>query len=539
MKRLVVAGSALAAVAVLALPAAQAFAHAGLESSTPGASSVLEEGPESIVLDFDEAVEAPLATINLFDSSAQSIPLGAPTAVSGDDSIVKASVPELDDGLYAVTWRISSVDGHVVDGAFSFQVGTAAVGDGADALLDQVSGGVEASQVVVRLLSVARLLGYLGVVILLGAGLFAAAAPEHLATRRSTMALLWCGAAALLVGTVLQYGFQAAYAVAGDVGDAFSPSAWGAIDQTSTGRTILLRAVLAIILIVLLGLFRHRGTAWWRSAALAAAVATVVSYPAGGHASALSPRLLWTAVDAVHLAAMAVWLGGLVLFTVGRRVWLHDEAAAPTVQRFSAAAAVCVPVLVATGVAQTWRLSGGFDGITDTAWGRTLLVKVTVVAALVAVAGVSRWLLRHTGVASLGRTVAIEAVLGVAVLALAAGLVGLGPRPAAESQVFSTTLTTAGVIVDLTVTPGQVGGNEMHVIITPPGGSLQPVVGATARVSLPERDIPAAPVALAAEGANHFSGAVTLPYAGTWTLEVIIETTPGATVLLVTQVPIP
>jgi copper transport protein len=196
-------------------------------------------------------------------------------------------------------------------------------------------------------------------------------------------------------------------------------------------------------------------------------------------------------------------------------------------------------VLVATGVAQTWKLSGGFDGITDTAWGRTLLVKVTVVAALVAAAGVSRWLLRHTGVASLGRTVAIEAVLGVAVLALAAGLVGLGPRPAAESQVFSTTLTTAGVIVDLTVTPGQVGGNEMHVIVTPPGGSLQPVAGATARVSLPERDIPAAPVELAAEGTNHFSGAVTLPYAGTWTLEVIIETTPGATVLLVAQVPIP
>jgi copper transport protein len=196
-------------------------------------------------------------------------------------------------------------------------------------------------------------------------------------------------------------------------------------------------------------------------------------------------------------------------------------------------------VIIATGVAQTWKLSGGFDGITETAWGRTLLVKVSVVAAWVAAGGVSRWMLRHAGVATLGRTVAVEAVLGIAVVALAAGMVGLAPQPTAESQVFSSTLTTAGVIVDVIVTPGQVGGNEMHLVITPPGGSLQPVAGATARVSLPERDVPNAPVTLTAEGSNHFGGPLTLPYAGTWTLELIIETEPGNSVLLVTQVPIP
>jgi hypothetical protein len=148
-------------------------------------------------------------------------------------------------------------------------------------------------------------------------------------------------------------------------------------------------------------------------------------------------------------------------------------------------------------------------------------------------------MLRHAGVATLGRTVAVEAVLGIAVVALAAGMVGLAPQPTAESQVFSSTLTTAGVIVDVIVTPGQVGGNEMHLVITPPGGSLQPVAGATARVSLPERDVPNAPVTLTAEGSNHFGGPLTLPYAGTWTLELIIETEPGNSVLLVTQVPIP
>jgi methionine-rich copper-binding protein CopC len=73
MKRCLVATAALAALASLALPAAPVFAHAGLESSTPGSSSVLEESPEAIVLDFDEAVEAPLTTIGLFDADARPI----------------------------------------------------------------------------------------------------------------------------------------------------------------------------------------------------------------------------------------------------------------------------------------------------------------------------------------------------------------------------------------------------------------------------------------------------------------------------------
>jgi copper transport protein len=140
MKRCLVATAALAALASLALPAAPVFAHAGLESSTPGSSSVLEESPEAIVLDFDEAVEAPLTTIGLFDADARPIEVGVPVAVSGDDTIVQASLPELADGLYAVSWRITSVDGHVIDGAFSFQIGTAATGD-ADSLLGQVADG--------------------------------------------------------------------------------------------------------------------------------------------------------------------------------------------------------------------------------------------------------------------------------------------------------------------------------------------------------------------------------------------------------------
>lgn len=526
----------LAAAAAL-VPAAPVAAHAGLESSTPSASSVLEEAPSSIVLDFDEAVEASLASIEVFDQGRAPVDVGLPEAVGGDASIVTADLPDLGDGVYVVVWRVTSVDGHVVDGAFSFQIGTDSDVD-VDALLAELGNGATASPAVERTLAIARLLAYVGLVLVLGAMLWGGMATDRLAMAGSTRGMLWSGAALFGVGSLVQFGAQAAYVAAGTAGDMIDPAAWGRIDQTSTGRALLVRIVLAVVLAALVARWEHRATAWWRSVAVAAAVAALVTFPAGGHAAALTPRAVWTAVDAVHLAAVVVWLGGLLLFTIGAPTWLRSDEAAPVVRRFSSASAVAVPVLVVTGLAQANRLSGGLGNLTDTTWGRTLLAKVSVVVVLVAVAGVSRWLLRHSGRASIGRTVAAEAVLGIVVLALSAGLVGESPRPSTERQVFTTTLASAGVIVDVTITPGGVGQNEMHVIVTPPGGSLTPVASVTARVSLPEQEIPDAPVDLVAEGANHYSGPVSFALPGTWTLELIIEVSPGNNVLVVTEIPL-
>jgi copper transport protein len=269
------------------------------------------------------------------------------------------------------------------------------------------------------------------------------------------------------------------------------------------------------------------------------AIGVIVSFPASGHAAATSPTSVWIVSDALHMAAMIVWLGGLVVFSLGLVVFADTDVLSAALKKFSMTATVTMPVLIVTGTAQTLRLAGGVGRITSTDWGRTLLVKLTVVSVIVAVAAVSRWLLLNDGVATIRRLVTVEAVLGVIVLALAASLVSLPPRPPADSALFTATLTEAGTIVDVTVSPGRVGQNEMHLVITPAGGSLQPTVSATARMSLPDLEVPNTPVALVAEGANHYSGTVTLPFSGTWVLEIIIEPTPGNTLAISTPVPIP
>ncbi len=538
LRRVALAVVVASFAALAALPAPVARAHATLVASIPAPSSILSSAPPDIVLDFDEPVEAGLSSVEVFDEDERRIEVGEARSAPGDDSIVSASLPELEDGLYAVVWRVASADGHVVTGAFGFSIGAA--GD-ADSLVEQVRGGAQADGSVTRAADVARFVLFVGLVLFLGAGAWLMLVPADRRTGlRARLPLV--GWALVLLGTAAGYGLYGALAVAGSLGDAVSPEVWGRIDGTQTGRANLVRLALLLVFAVLAIVGRRRGTsdaAWWRQTAAAVGVGIVVTMPIAGHPSSTAPKALYVLLDAVHLVGILLWMGGLALFAIGRRAWLDDEAVAPVVRAFSRTATVVVPVVVVTGVLQAIELGGGVDGLTDTAWGRTLLVKLSVVSVVVAIGAVSRWLLHHVGVPSVRRTVMAEAALGAVVLAFTASLVTLPPRPVDEGKVFNATITQAGLIVDLTVTPGRVGNNEVHLVLTPPGGSIQPVASVQARMSLPSEQVPASPVSLEPDGPNHATGTITLPFAGDWTLDVIVEITPGNTALLTTTVPIP
>jgi copper transport protein len=241
----------------------------------------------------------------------------------------------------------------------------------------------------------------------------------------------------------------------------------------------------------------------------------------------------------LHLAAIVVWIGGLIALGIAPRAWLDEPEAYRPVHRFSFSAAVCVPVIVITGVLQTWKLAGALDDVTATTWGRLLLSKVMLVVVMVAIGGVSRWVLLHEGAGHLRRTVAAEAIIGIVVVGLAAAMVAQPPRPSIPSRPYSQQLTSNSVIASVTISPGSVGRNEIHIIITPPGGSITPVADVTARVLLPSASIPESPVTLKKEAANHYSGSVTFPRSGDWTLQIIVNVNGADSVLIKGTVPIP
>lgn len=93
-------------------------------------------------------------------------------------------------------------------------------------------------------------------------------------------------------------------------------------------------------------------------------------------------------VDVLHLLAVAAWLGGLAALVVSLYWGPPVERAA--VRRFSRIAFGSVVVLVATGLYQSWRQVGTWRALTDTAYGRLLLIKVALVVVLVGIAWLSR-----------------------------------------------------------------------------------------------------------------------------------------------------
>ena len=491
------------------------------------------KGPPNIELDFNEAVDAELADIELYDQEANLVATGLPESIT-DDTIVQASVPEIGDGVYVVVWRVPSADGHVVNGVFSFQVG---VQSGVDvgALIDKVSGGATATSTVGRLDTAARLLALIGLIVVIGGGLLAVQSADSSPNRM----LLWLGWVFLLVGSLGSFGLYGAKVVAGAPADAIKPSVWGKVVGSHTASVLLVRIVLVIAIGGMLLTFARRASAVWRGAALTIGVALVLTYSSVGHANAQHPGArCGSLIDAVHLAAISLWIGGLLMFAFGSSAWLTDPDSERIVRRFSVMSMVAVPVIVATGVAQTLKLAGNLDDVTSTSWGRTLLVKVAVVTVLVAIGGVSQWLLRNDGPAALKRNVLVEAVIGIAVVGLAAALVALPPRSVAASKVFTTTLTNQGVAAGVTVTPGRVGQNEIHLVITPPGGSISPVISTTVQaVQAPEAT--PVPAVLESIGTNHYIGTISLAAAGDWTLQITVEATQGQAVVLSAVVPIP
>ena len=80
--------------------------------------------------------------------------------------------------------------------------------------------------------------------------------------------------------------------------------------------------------------------------------------------------------------------------------------AATVIGRFSTLESVCVPIVVLTGIGQSWRLLESFEAITATPFGRMLVTKVVVATLLVALGAMARYTLRRHGAGSLRRTVA-------------------------------------------------------------------------------------------------------------------------------------
>ncbi|MCG5466635.1 copper resistance protein CopC [Micromonospora sp. MED01] len=114
-----------ATIAVLLVPAAPAWAHNALRESSPTRDASVASAPARVELTFAERLDPRFTTIAVTSADKQPVSTGKPT-VSG----VRATqplTPGLAAGTYTVAYRVVSVDGHPVQGSYTFTVTTPSV----------------------------------------------------------------------------------------------------------------------------------------------------------------------------------------------------------------------------------------------------------------------------------------------------------------------------------------------------------------------------------------------------------------------------
>jgi copper transport protein len=512
----------LATLAVLwsLLLASPAAAHAELVSIAPANGAQLTRPPTEVRMTFTESVNLVDDGVRLVDHVGVTVPTPDPTV---DGRIVTWPMPaDLPEGLYLVTWRVLSEDGHPVSGAFSFGVGTTAMPGSATSTgttgtsVNTVPSGSTAPWPVV----VIRLAGYLAFALFVGVAAFVLlCAPSR--SNNPTLQLLARGG--LLGGAIAAVAallVQGPYTAGVSMSRVFDMRLLQETLSTPFGTAMVWR----------LGLYGVLGVLVWRLPRIltelgtwlvpAAVVATAAAIAAAGHAAAFGPIDLL--VDALHALTAAFWVGGLVaLAALGRSVEPR------VLHRFSTLAMASVLALVVTGTLNSLRHLTAVEQLWLTRYGLTLLIKLSLVAATLAVAAVSRRRLRQKRVPL--RTVRIEAALTIAVLTVTAMLSVTAPPPQASATSGHTdhsggpgaTNDTAQMSLGdqgeatLTVLPATTTGSHLHLVLTDTDGQPVPATRASLKVANPARDIAAIPVSMSMRDGAWVAN-YRFPFPGTW-----------------------
>jgi copper transport protein len=413
---------ALVALAALAFPAA-ASAHATLRSTTPSFRSELKQGPSVIRLTFDQHVKVLPSSIRVLNGVGKNF-AGAARA---DGTDVVAHVRHLKLGAYTVRWQAISADSHVVSGVWTFGVGVPAppVENAYGA------GGPTTTEHVVRwvwFLGLALTIGALGFRLIVLRGL---RVPRELERRIAVAAGL--GALATIHAGIVAFSLRAEDALQLPFGrflyGDLSPMAKTRFGYAFVTMTLVFALVLALIYV-----------SWLldRVEPLVPALGLAVVFAGGlsvsGH-DAVDPGSSWKTeiADWLHLSAASLWIGALA--TMALLLWTGaPELRKAAFMRFSRLATVLIAVVLGAGVYLAIVRLPNVSDLWTTGYGRVLLVKIGLVSFALLWGAFHHFVVApaleraDSGfLGRIGRSLAGESMVGMAVLLLAAILVDSRP----------------------------------------------------------------------------------------------------------------
>jgi len=571
---------------VVLLTASPAFAHAVFEGSEPADGTIypLASPPTSVTMQWGESVGIKLGAVRMYDEHGHMLDIGAPEHPDGVGSQVTASLPHLGAGTYVVTWRVISADTHPVSGAFTFTVGPRQ--QNVSALATKLLSSENGSKTVGVLYGTDRFVLFSSLIVLLGGAAFVTFVwPAGRRSRRAAY-ILWAAWSAAIGITLFGFAIEGIYAAGFPLHELLSSTVLTDTLHGRYGETAIARAALLVVAVPLLRVLVSRKNSeartprtppwWWITAATTVGLATLVTVTLASHGTTGRWTGLALPDDTLHLSAVSVWFGGLLMLLVALLPDATTDTLIEALPRYSNFAFVAVIAIFVTGTFQAIRQVGSLHALTSTTYGHLLIIKVTAFGVMIIVAAFSREIVDRTyeplreaqrarselvrvgantstvdddrapepdhrpffdpadevTIRGLRQTVRIEVALAVVILILTALLVDARPAyqvvNGPQILTIKSPATQSPVVwFNLVIQPAASGSNQIHVTTETPEGSVANPLQVTMAITNTAHDIAALTIPLLRLGPGHYvAPAIEIPFAGTWQVRLAALMTP-------------
>ena len=488
--------------------ASGAFGHASLVSTEPGDGSMMSSAPKTVRLRFNEPI-AP-ASIKLIDGAGRA---RDDISINAHDDTIEIGLPDdLPRGTQVVSYRVVSADGHPVGGSLLFSLGMSE---------NKIVRPADRAPALDTLIWLARVCVYVGLFVGAGGAFFGAWISRTSYAQRLIVASLAIGSA----GAVAAWGLQGLDLLGLALVDILASAPWQATANTSLAMSLLI-AIVAMAL-AMMSLLDVSGTTK-RALSAVAILAAGTALAASGHASTAQPQWLTRPMVFLHGAGVAFWIGALApLAAMARR------PAAPLLDilnRFSRIAVPVVAALALTGLGLAVVQLTSVRALTETSYGRLLSIKLVLVAGLLGLAALNRFrltprlALNPLNTRALVRSIVLECVLAVGILAVVAGW-RLTPPPralvAAAVKPLAVHIHTDAAMFQVLISPGAVGRDSFVLQLMEGDATPLAAKEVTLILSLPERGIePLQRMATLGGDGNWQVADVPLPYPGRWHIRI-------------------
>ena len=520
-----------------------ASAHPFLLDSEPGQGQNAPAGTIQIITNYSEAVEIGFSELKVYDANGNQIDNRDTAYNDGETSLIITTQP-LEDGVYTITSKVlSKVDGHLVQAAIVFGVGDVKIDS---ALLEKQ----ETSESTFIPESIARFPGLVGQTIVLGGVIVSITIWSSQQTRFREVFADINEQFKLKFSKIIGYGVIATFAsnfiMLGVQTWRLETSPLDVIG-TTFGTTWLIRMIVTLIIIGLWFWMERKKqiTIKGQIPLLVASLILIATTTMMGHGASTELEAPWI-LDYTHNLLSSIWIGGLIFFAFVALPTItktdnstKEKIALSLIPRFSGLFIIAIGILIITGPTLLWFLDDNVASLTDSTYGKLILIKIAIAAAMIGFGGMYqiKFLKNMSDLEKLNisrkisKPLKFEAGLGIALLAVVALLVN-SSLPAGEIQSadaiqgtfgYESVLFSENAKFDVKVLPAGIGSNTISVIVTSYDDKpLADISGLKIKVSNPQKNISPIEAEVTEniqDSVTKYSADATFGFAGNWQIE--------------------